>query len=72
MLFYGVTMIVLYLVTATKRTAEARLPLFIVLTINFVLERSVTDTILNEPTEVLVTLSVFFVFRHPNSVGIIN
>ena len=41
MLFYGVTMIILYLVTATKRTAEARLPLFVVLTVNLILERSV-------------------------------
>jgi hypothetical protein len=39
MLFYGVSMIVLYLVTATKRTAEARLPLFAILTVNFILER---------------------------------
>jgi len=43
MLFYGITMVVLYLVTATKRTAEARLPLFFLLTVNFVLERLIRN-----------------------------
>jgi hypothetical protein len=37
--FYAVTMFTFHLVTATKRTADARLPLFALLTVNLLLER---------------------------------
>lgn len=39
--FYGACLLVIYIVTATKRTAEARLWLFLLLTVNFGLERAV-------------------------------
>ena len=41
-IFYSVSLLVIYLVTATKRTADARLWLFLLLTINFGLERLVS------------------------------
>ena len=39
--FYCFSLLVIYLVTATKRTADARLWLFLLLTVNFGLERAV-------------------------------
>jgi hypothetical protein len=39
--FYGACLLVIYIVTATKRTAEARLWLFVLLTLNMGLERAV-------------------------------
>jgi len=40
-IFYSACLLVIYLVTATKRTAEARLWLFVILTANFAVERLV-------------------------------
>ncbi len=39
--FYGACLVVIYIVTATKRTADARLWLFVLLTLNLGLERAV-------------------------------
>ena len=39
--FYCFSLLVIYLVTATKRTADARLWLFLILTVNFGVERAV-------------------------------
>lgn len=39
--FYGACLLVIYIVTATKRTADARLWLFVLLTVNLGLERAV-------------------------------
>jgi hypothetical protein len=39
--FYATSLLAVYLFTATRRTAEARLVLYFVLTVNFVLERLV-------------------------------
>jgi hypothetical protein len=39
--FYGACLLVIYIVTATKRTADARLWLFLLLTVNLGLERAV-------------------------------
>ena len=39
--FYSACLLVIYLVTATKRTADSRLWLFFILTVNFGLERLV-------------------------------
>ena len=38
-IFYAGCLLVVYITTATKRTADARIPLIIALTLNFVLER---------------------------------
>jgi len=40
-IFYSACLLVIYLVTATKRTADARLWLFVILTANFAVERLV-------------------------------
>ena len=40
-IFYSFCLLVIYLVTATRRTADARLWLFLILTVNFGLERLV-------------------------------
>lgn len=40
-IFYSACLLVIYLVTATKRTADARLWLFVILTVNFAVERLV-------------------------------
>jgi hypothetical protein len=47
--FYAACLLVIYIVTATKRTADARIILFIVLSVNFCLERLVCSYSL--PTE---------------------
>ena len=39
--FYGACLLVIYIVTATKRTADARLWMFLLLTVNLGLERAV-------------------------------
>ena len=39
--FYGACLLVTYLVTATRRTADARLHLFVILSLNLLLERTV-------------------------------
>ena len=41
--FYGSCLFVVYLGTATKRTGEARIWLYLVLTINFLLERTICN-----------------------------
>lgn len=40
-IFYGLCLLVVYLVTATKRTAEARIWLYLILTVNIMIERLV-------------------------------
>ena len=40
-IFYSACLLVVYITTATKRTSDARIPLIIVLTINFVFERAI-------------------------------
>ena len=47
--FYGASLMIIYIVTATKRTADARLTLFIILSLNLVCERMVCSYSL--PTE---------------------
>ncbi len=46
--FYGTCLFVVYLGTATRRTADARLWLYCVLTVNFLLERSICNYSLPE------------------------
>ena len=41
--FYGACLVVIYIVTATKRTADARIILFIILSINLCMERIVCN-----------------------------
>ena len=41
--FYGACLVVIYIVTATKRTADARISLFIILSINLCMERIVCN-----------------------------
>ena len=41
--FYSASLLVIYLLTATRRTADARLWLFLLLSINFGLERAVVQ-----------------------------
>lgn len=41
--FYGSALLVIYIVTATKRTADARLVLFVVLSVNLCVERMVCN-----------------------------
>ena len=41
--FYGTCLLVIYIVTATKRTADARLVLFVILSLNFAIERIVCN-----------------------------
>ena len=41
--FYGAALLVIYIVTATKRTADARLLLFAVLSVNLCVERMVCN-----------------------------
>ncbi len=43
-IFYGVCLVVVYLVTATRRTSDARLWLYFLLSVNFILERFVCDS----------------------------
>ena len=51
--FYGAALLVIYIVTATKRTGDARLWLFAVLSLNLILERAVTSyTLPNNHTKV--------------------
>ena len=47
-IFYSFCLLVSYLVTATRRTADARLWLFLILTVNFGLERLVIKVSLIE------------------------
>jgi len=50
--FYSTCLLVIYLVTSTKRTADSRLWLFLILTINFGLERFVIWLSLPENTNI--------------------
>ena len=40
-IFYSACLLLVYITTATKRTADARIPLIILLTLNFVIERAI-------------------------------
>jgi len=56
--FYGAALLVIYIVTATKRTGDARLWLFAVLSLNLILERAVTSyTLPNNHTKVVTDIT---------------
>ena len=40
-IFYSACLLLVYITTATKRTADARIPLIVLLTLNFVIERAI-------------------------------
>ena len=62
--FYGAALLVIYIVTATKRTGDARLWLFAILSLNVVLERAVTSyTLPSQHTKVFFcVLSCYIIF----------
>ena len=63
--FYGASLLVIYIVTATKRTADARLTLFIILSLNLLGERLVCSFSLPTDSEkVILFILVFSIFEN--------
>ena len=62
--FYGASLLVIYIVTATKRTADARLTLFIILSLNLLGERLVCSFSLPTDSEkVILFILVFSILK---------